>query len=75
MSPETLQIVERVDVVEGVSVIGLRQTETPRPAALVKEALHHLGHEDLAVGVDVRVEEVQELFAEGISNLEKVGIP
>lgn len=51
-------------------MIGLREGEGPRATALFKEALHHLGNRQLAIGANVRKQKVDELLAEGVSHLE-----
>ena len=75
MAPEALEVVERVDVVEGVAVVGLREGE--RAVAVgaaadpveVEEALHDGRDGDVAVGAHVTQQEVPELLAERVRHL------
>ena len=57
MPPEALEVVECVDVVEGVAVVGLREGERAVAGDLapveVEEALHDGGDGDVAVGAHV----------------------
>ena len=76
MPPEALEVVERVDVVEGVAVVGLREGQgtilnfaANSAEVEVEEALHDGGDGDVAVGAHVAEEEVPELLAERVRHL------
>lgn len=67
VSPETLQVIESIDVVECVSVVSLR--ERPRLPALLEQPDHHVRDRKLAVGTHVADQLVQELLAKGVRHL------